>query len=38
MTPVHVAVVVDSDAWGGAEVWTRRVLEHLPAGSGQAWW
>ena len=32
MTPVRVAVVVDSDAWGGAEVWARRVLEHLPAG------
>jgi hypothetical protein len=29
---VRVAVVVDSDAFGGAEVWTCRELEHLPAG------
>jgi glycosyltransferase involved in cell wall biosynthesis len=29
---VRVAVVVDSDAFGGAEVWTYRVLEHLSAG------
>ncbi|WP_219419864.1 glycosyltransferase family 4 protein [Pseudonocardia nigra] len=29
---VDVAVVVDSDAFGGAEVWTTRVLDHLPDG------
>lgn len=32
MTAVRVALVVDSDAFGGAEVWAWRVLEHLPAG------
>jgi glycosyltransferase involved in cell wall biosynthesis len=29
---VRVAVVVDSDAFGGAEVWTARVMAHLPDG------
>jgi glycosyltransferase involved in cell wall biosynthesis len=29
---VRVAVVVDSDAFGGAEVWTDRVLAHVPDG------
>jgi glycosyltransferase involved in cell wall biosynthesis len=27
---VRVAVVVDSDAFGGAETWVRRVVEHRP--------
>lgn len=28
---LHVVVVVDSDAFGGAEVYARRLLRHLPA-------